>query len=351
MLRALMVSLFVLAPLAGAQVSFSFRTNDSASDFAWAGTSNYGNVIGNPSSAFELHGSVGLDVASSGVDPIAGAQFVHGPTVHIVPDLQGQIPNILPFLPPLATISVVDTYIEFSSAAFSVQPNGSFTTAVTLRITEGTMHIVQLVGPPASLDLTGFLSDPDVHTGSLTQVGTTMHLALPITTTFPFDFSSQGGATGTIDITGTLVADWIVSAPQVYCTARTNSLGCLPAIGAAGEASFTNLSTCTITATNELNQKSGLFYYGYAPAAVPFQGGFKCVSSPTIRTPLQNSGGSASGSDCTGAYSFDFGTWMQTGVDAALVPGREIYGQYWSRDPQAFPMTNLTDAVRIEIAL
>jgi hypothetical protein len=340
----------LLCTSAIAQVDFDFRTDDAASDFTWSGTSNYGNVVGNPSNAFEFHGHFGWNLAPSGSDPIASGAFVPTGDLHVVPDLHGKIPNPFPFLPPLATIDVVDCHMVMSSSSFAIASNGSFTTAITFTITMGTMDIQQLGGTSASLDLTGFNSDPDVHTGSLTQVGQNLHVVLPISTTFPFDFSSQGGATGTIDIVGTLVADWVQPAPQVYCTAKTNSLGCVPSVSTSGTPSTTLATPFVVTATNELNQKNGLMYYGYAQLAAPFQGGTKCVAPPTLRTPTMNSGGSASGSDCTGVYAVDFNAWTQSGIDPMLVPGREVFCQFWSRDPQSFANTNLSDAARFLLA-
>jgi hypothetical protein len=86
-----------------------------------------------------------------------------------------------------------------------------------------------------------------------------------------------------------------------------------------------------ITCNNVLNNKNGLLFWGFASSAAPFQGGTKCVASPTIRTPNSGSGGSPAGNDCSGAYAFAFGTaYMNTlGVD----PGDTIYAQWWMRDP------------------
>jgi hypothetical protein len=137
--------------------------------------------------------------------------------------------------------------------------------------------------------------------------------------------------------------------PFVYCTAKLNSQFCLPAIGFTGQPQVAMMTPFFVTASNILNNKSGLLYYGYAPLAAPFQGGIKCVAAPSLRTPLQNSGGSPTGNDCTGTYSFDFMAHILSGADPMLVPGQQVNCQYWSRDPADPFTTNTTDAVQFTI--
>jgi hypothetical protein len=131
----------------------------------------------------------------------------------------------------------------------------------------------------------------------------------------------------------------------VYCTAKVNSQGCTPAISSTGAASYSAPIPFTIEAGSILNGKSGLLFYGYAQAAVPFQGGTKCVLSPTRRTPVQSSGGSPTGSDCSGTFAYDMQARIQSRVDPALVPGGVAYAQFWSRDPQSPSTTSLTDGL------
>ena len=138
--------------------------------------------------------------------------------------------------------------------------------------------------------------------------------------------------------------------PVVYCTAKTNSLGCVPSIGSSGAPSVSSAVPFTITATNVLNQKTGLLFYGYSQQISPFQGGFKCMASPTHRTPTQNSNGSSSpASDCSGSYAFDFNAWIQGANDALLIAGQEVDAQFWSRDPASASTTGLTGAIRFVI--
>jgi hypothetical protein len=136
---------------------------------------------------------------------------------------------------------------------------------------------------------------------------------------------------------------------QLYCNAKQNSQGCLPTMTFAGTPSVSSPSPYDLGAVLVLNQKSGLLFYGFAQAAVPFQGGTKCVAAPTRRTPLQSSGGNPPPDDCSGTYSYDFNARIQSGADPGLVPGADVYAQYWSRDPQSSSTTGLTNAVGFTI--
>ncbi len=140
--------------------------------------------------------------------------------------------------------------------------------------------------------------------------------------------------------------------PQVYCTSKLNSQFCSPAIGYTGSPSASSASAFDITASQELNNKNGLLFYGLQPSGAPFQGGFLCVKAPTKRTSVQSSGGSGSGTDCSGTYSYDFNALIQSGTDASLIAGATIYTQYWSRDPADFSGfgTSLSDALSFKIA-
>ncbi len=135
-----------------------------------------------------------------------------------------------------------------------------------------------------------------------------------------------------------------------YCTSKVNSLGCTPVIGSLGSPSASGgAGSFVIQVADVINQKPGLVFYGYLPSAAPFLGGFKCVAAPTIRTPVQSSGGAPSGSSCTGVLSLDMGARIASGVDPDLVAGAIVYAQAWSRDPADAFTTNLSGGLRFTI--
>ncbi|MCK6447801.1 MAG: FG-GAP repeat protein [Planctomycetes bacterium] len=160
----------------------------------------------------------------------------------------------------------------------------------------------------------------------------------------------QDVANGTsADVNANWIPDECECAVTSYCTAKVNSLGCTPVIFATGTPSLSAPNDdFHVLASNVLNKKFGLFFWGAEPAAIPFQGGTLCVKPPIVRTPVQSSGGSPTGSDCTGTYDFHFSrAYMHAHL---LAPGL-IRGQYWSRDPGFSPPNNvgLTAALAISI--
>jgi hypothetical protein len=140
------------------------------------------------------------------------------------------------------------------------------------------------------------------------------------------------------------------AAPLIYCTAKTNSLGCVPSMSWNGIASASSPLPFLVTCSSVINQKAGLIFYSYAPSAASFQGGTLCVKTPVLRTPPQSSNGSTSGTDCTGAFSFNFNARIQSGVDPLLVPGADVFTQYWSRDPAIASTTSLSNGLRFLIS-
>lgn len=333
---------------ASAQADLTLLVDQASSDFTWGGTSNLGPIVGNPSNAFELAGTVGVNVAPVGAQSVGIAAFIPTGDVFTVPDLHGKILNTFTFLPPLATIDVTNLHMTMSSSVFPVAGGGAWTGSPVLTALSGTLTVIPLVGTPTVTDLTGFASTPTLSSGTLEQPGGGLHLTTPINATFPFDDPATG-TSGTLTIVGTLVADWTCPTPASYCTAKVNSLGCTPAIGSMGQPSFSSAAPFTIDAGMVLNRRSGIMFYGYGQQATPFQGGTMCVTAPVKRTPVQDSGGSMVGNDCTGVFTFEMNGRIQSGVDGGLVPGAEVFAQFWSRDPQSPGTTNLTDALAFTV--
>jgi hypothetical protein len=140
---------------------------------------------------------------------------------------------------------------------------------------------------------------------------------------------------------------WIPPSPASYCTAKTNSLGCTPAIGSSGAASASAASGFTISCGNVRNGKYGLLFYGTSgQAAAPFQGGFRCVAAPVRRTPGLYAGGAPPPAvDCSGTWQIDFNAFVSGALGgspspALSQPGAVIDVQWWGRDPGFAPPNN-----------
>ncbi|MCK6445727.1 MAG: hypothetical protein L6Q99_04985 [Planctomycetes bacterium] len=200
------------------------------------------------------------------------------------------------------------TYCDTESGAAGV---GNFS-AVPQFVSQGGGDFHLLVSSPC-IDAGDPASAPDPN-GSLPDLGA-----------FPFGQANCG-------------------AKLIYCKAKTNSLGCVPAIAFNSASPSVTGGQLIVSASNVRNQRLGLLFFGFAPFAASFQGGTLCVAPAVTRTPVQSSGGSASGNDCTGTYSFQWTAayFASKGIGA----GNDIFAQYWSRDPGAVAGTGLTDAAQ-----
>jgi hypothetical protein len=139
------------------------------------------------------------------------------------------------------------------------------------------------------------------------------------------------------ELTGTLT----------YCTAKTTSNGCIPAIGSTGAASATAGSGFVVNATQMINNKSCLLFYGAnGQGSNPFQGGFLCVAPAIRRTPGTNTLGNPPPNDCSGVPQIDMNLFAVGGLGGSPQPFLTVVGsvvncQWWGRDP-GFPAPNNT---------
>jgi hypothetical protein len=148
-------------------------------------------------------------------------------------------------------------------------------------------------------------------------------------------FRMEGNGTCAPTCTGTITQ---------YCTSKTNSKGCVPAITTSG---FPTKGSCAtqvfnLTASNLIGAKNGQWYYsGVGPAGAAFAGGHLCVGAKIKRLPVQNTGGA--GSTCNGTLTTNFNTRICGGTDAQLTAGKQVWAQAQHRDipsPGAISLTN-----------
>lgn len=164
----------------------------------------------------------------------------------------------------------------------------------------------------------------------------------------PRFFDSCGsGSSDTVDL-----GAYEFQGSVTYGVAKTNSLGCVPAIEVVGEASVSTPSGCSIRARNVLSGRFGMLFYGLAgPDSMPFLGGTLLVDNPLRRTAIQLASGPSAPVDCSGEYDYDFDALIASGAVPELVPGVRVWAQYYSRDGGYAPPNNvgLTDAVELMI--
>jgi hypothetical protein len=138
-------------------------------------------------------------------------------------------------------------------------------------------------------------------------------------------------------------------AMSTYCTPSVTTHGCVSSISGSGTPSASATSGFSLTLANTEGQKTGLFFYGLGATVQPWGVGslsYKCVTSPTQRTPAIVSGGTSGA--CDGNFSTDWNAWRSANPGALGSPfaaGEVIYAQCWFRDPPAINATNLSDGI------
>lgn len=296
-LRSLAVFAVCAAP-ALAQAPFTFTIDQGASNFVWTGTSSLGAIVGNPSNTFQFAGTLQTNLTTVATTQFTAVEFTGG-DAFTVPDIHGKIPNLFPFLPPLATIDVLGLHVTASSPPAVVAPGGSFTASVTITATAGVLNVTPLTGTPSSTPLAGSASTPTAVNGTLSLVGgPVINLVAPISTVFPFS-DPGSGATGSITLTGTLDSNYAIFTPVCRGDGTGSACPCSNT-GASGHGCrnsvFVNggllaasgmpsvsADTLLLTAT-EMSGNLGLFLQcPTLTAPNPIDDGLYCLGSPLLR--------------------------------------------------------------------
>ena len=122
--------------------------------------------------------------------------------------------------------------------------------------------------------------------------------------------------------------------PEIYCTAKVNSLGGTPAIGWLGEPSYA-AANFQIDCLSGLAGKVGILFYGADRNAQPLFNGFLCATTPLTRgKPFQF--------DAFGYHA------VPVPIDITAIGERRAY-QCWFRDPAHPDLTGvgLSDALDV----
>lgn len=201
-MKSLLILSLLAAPAAAQTVQYSTQLDQPQSAVSWSVSSSIGTVNVSPSN-FNLGGSIELLTDSVNAPFTTGA--INGATVFTSPNtLSGEIPNILPFLPPLATFDITGLQFDLTAPTFQVDPAGDFIAVVTLTTTAGINTLGGLFGS-GSDPVTGIVSTPTPVTGNLSQSGTTITLFLDLNVQVVLD-DPVSGISSTLDVTGPVVA-------------------------------------------------------------------------------------------------------------------------------------------------
>ncbi len=335
-MRVLLSALLLSTP-ALAQDPLTFTIDQDDSNWHWDGTTSLGPLEGNPSQDFQLAGALDL-LVDSGAIPIATGRFVPGSEALVTPDLSGKIPNPIPPLPPLAVIDITGVKLQFTSPAFAIDAAGNFTTMVTVTILEGTLTVTPLVGSVTHTDLAGTSGDPTLANGNLSQTGMDLRLESPQSGTF--DFTDPGsGISATVNLTGSLEADYGCEASFSYCSANPNSTG-LPALIDSSGSTRLQDNAFTLLVGQLPQNRFGYFFTADSEDFVPNFGGTQgnlCVGTPLVRFSqnVLNSGSS-------GQVSFQLDL-LNLPQGTVFHPGERWNFQLWYRDMNPGSTSNTTD--------
>jgi len=159
------------APLTAQTEQFSAVLDQPNNVIAWDVTTSIGSVDVSPTT-FRIGGTVELLLDSANAPYTSGS--LNGSLAFTSPStLSGEIPNPLPFLPPIATFEIRDMEFHLASPSFSIAPNGDFTAMVILSTTAGTNTMGGLFGSGTE-PIAGVGSTPTPVNGNVSQGGNTI---------------------------------------------------------------------------------------------------------------------------------------------------------------------------------
>lgn len=170
------LSAAVLFAPAGAQDT-TLTIDQSQSNWTYSGTSSLGPIVGVPSNSFQVTGTIDI-LLTGGGSPLSMAELT-GSMAMAVPDLSAQVPNPIPFLPPLASIDLTNVVISFTSPPFPVGPGGVVMPTVTPVIVSGMADVDVPLFPNQMIDLAGEEGPPTMVMGTLTHDCSTITFEVP----------------------------------------------------------------------------------------------------------------------------------------------------------------------------
>ena len=197
----------------------------------------------------------------------------------------------------------------------------------------GALFLYRLIGKEwrESVKLAPYTGNSDGFGTSLALDGTGLAVGAPEDQTF-----FVGGAAYVYRISSSQPP------PMFYCQGKKVA-ECSPRIFAVGQPSVGGAAAGDkhdVWAMEVRPQVKGMLVYSTSGSAQsPFAGGTLCVKAPIVRTALQTSTNYSTPTECHGYFKFDFSAWLASGADPALQAGRQVWLQYWYREP-SFPAPN-----------
>jgi hypothetical protein len=327
----------LLASTSFAQGDYRFILDTNQSGFTWTGDTSLGPVIPDSTNQHTISGYSDITV-SNGSWALETGDILLGNMI-VTPDIHAWVSG--PFGINLADIDI--TNISFSARSlnpFNLSPGaGSFTANMETTFLSGNLTVNPLTGDTINEDLTGTSSNHQA-TGNLYKTANGMHYTIPLS----ISVSALGvGVSGSFDLIGVLVGDFVAVPPSLYCSSAPNSASSFGAqIGYWGSTSVSSNDLTLIGSSIPTNQ-FGIFYYGPNAIEIPFGNGYRCVGGGVHRMNVMHSG-------ATGSYQkdLDFTSPAPHGCPE-VDPGETWRFQCWFRDPPGGGSTfNLTNAVSVD---
>jgi|MDSW01.3.fsa_nt_gb hypothetical protein len=169
----------LMTPFAKAQdVQFTSQLDLQNNSVSWGITTSVGSVNTSPSSV-KLGGTLDFLLDSANA-PYQTGQINGGLSFTSPLTLTGEIPNPIPFFPPLAQFDLKNLEYNVDSPPFSIDPNtGDFTAFITLTVTNGENELSGLFGSGTE-SIAGIQGTPTAVNGNISQTGTSIRIFLDL---------------------------------------------------------------------------------------------------------------------------------------------------------------------------
>ncbi len=138
---------------------------------------------------------------------------------------------------------------------------------------------------------------------------------------------------GNVSVSESQVVPFPTCTPELYCTGKTNSMGCVPFLVTSGFASATSSAPFSIRAEDVLPGEAGFLLYAFKKSNLNFHGGKLCVKTPITRLLPPKVAKTTGAPPCTGFVNRNFNGAVQSGNDPLLTAGQTVYAQWRLRDP------------------
>ena len=184
--------IFVLAasPITAQNVQFSGQLDQPNNVISWGVTSSIGTINVSPST-FKMGGTIDFLLDSANSPFQTGA--LNGALLYTSPStLYGEVPNPLPFFPPLAEFEIKDLEMTLSAPTCAIDPStGDFTAIGTVTVTKGIFEMTGILGNSTE-SLAGTTGLPTSIAGVVSQNGNTISLWSDLTMSITYDDPASG---------------------------------------------------------------------------------------------------------------------------------------------------------------